>query len=662
MIAEMDQVLVVGRRSGTKEVLASLQNLGVVQLDNVQMEEAQTDLKPLKLTGDDLVAKETWDRLLARSSSLLDELGVRADKQARVDVGTDPAKLEAELGSLAEQVQRLVAERADLRDELELSATYLPLLRGLAPLLGPLDDAHYLAGVAFLISEDELVKLQPVLTEEFGPGFALARKSFGKESLTVAAVLRKELARFRAVLGRHGVSELQLPERYSGFGTAKAAHMMEERARTQPTRLAAIDAEMSQVAQQHGARLASLYRVATNNAERYHGMEELAEGRYSFALRGWVPSQERDGVVSALKRQFGDDVVVDTRPADANNDVGVPVKFENAAWVSPFTGLLSLFAPPKYGSFDPSWTLAIFFPLFFGLVVGDIGYGLLFALVAWLLRRHGAAGKELNLGPLGIIIPAGALKPISSVIYWCAAWSIGWGIVFGEGFGNLLERLPAGKPLFYTTLHNELGYGIFQIPIFRVEVFTPLLLLSIGFGVVQVLGGWLIRAIYGVRHGDKKHAFEGIGMFSGLAGTVIFAYAFLNDGLSTPVLVIVAALLAVFLVCAVLAKMPLMAIELISNSGHILSYLRLFAVGLSAALVANLSTSLGFALGGVLPVIGPILGILVAATVHLTAITLTIIGHTLQPLRLQYVEFFTKFGFYDESGRLYKPFKLLGGK
>lgn len=662
MIAEMDQVLVVGRRSGTKEVMASLQNLGVVQLDNLGLEQAESTLKPLRLTGADLVAKETWDRLAARSASLLDMLGVRPDKQARVDVGADPAKLESELSSLAEQIERLVAERAELRDELELNDTYLPLLRGLAPLLGPLDDAHYLAGVAFLISEDDLAKLQPFLNEEFGTGYALARKPFGKESLTVAAVLRKDLARFRAVLGRHGVSELHLPERYSAFGTAKAAHMMEERARTQPTRLAALGTELEQVAQQHGARLASLHRVALNQAGRYHGMEELAEGRYSFALKGWVPSDERDQMVAALKRQFGDDIVVDTRPADAHNDVGVPVKFENAAWVRPFTGLLSLFAPPKYGSFDPSWTLAIFFPLFFGLVVGDVGFGLLFALVALLLRRHGAAGKELNLGPLGIIIPAGALKPISTVIYWCAGWSIAWGIVFGEGFGNLLERIPAGKPLFYTTLHHEVGYGIFQIPIFRVEVFTPLLLLSIGFGVVQVLGGWVIRAIFGFKQGDKKHAFEGVGMFAGLAGTVLFAYSFLNDALSTPVLVIVGVALAVFLVCAVLARMPLMAIELISNSGHILSYLRLFAVGLSAALVANLSTTLGFALGGVLPVIGPILGILVAAIVHLTAITLTIIGHTLQPLRLQYVEFFTKFGFYDESGRPYKPFKLLGGK
>ena len=60
--------------------------------------------------------------------------------------------------------------------------------------------------------------------------------------------------------------------------------------------------------------------------------------------------------------------------------------------------------------------------------------------------------------------------------------------------------------------------------------------------------------------------------------------------------------------------------------------------------------------------IGPILGIIVALAVHLVALTLTIIGHTLQPLRLQYVEFFTKFGFYEENGRPYRPLRLFGGR
>src|SRR5690606_34644680 len=178
--------------------------------------------------------------------------------------------------------------------------------------------------------------------------------------------------------------------------------------------------------------------------------ENLLEGRYGFALQGWVPADVREHVVRSLEGQFGGEVAVATRRADDHHDVGVPVKLDNPAWVRPFQGLLALFAPPRYGSFDPSWTLAIFFPLYFGVVVGDMGFGLLFALLAALLRRRGQQGKALSLGPLGITIPPGALVPISTVIYWCAAWSVVWGFVFGEFFGNLLERFPGGRPVFYT--------------------------------------------------------------------------------------------------------------------------------------------------------------------------------------------------------------------
>lgn len=662
MIATMDQVVVVGRRSRAKEVLTSLQNLGVVQVDAIDPGGVDDPLRRVRLEGADLAAKEGWDRLVAKSTALISELGIDVEAQQRVEVGADPAAIERDLRQVGEQVDRLVAERGELTDELDLIGTYLPLLRELAPLQGPLDDAKYLRSVAFLIEDGGLEKVAPKVKEALGGGVEFASRPYKAGRLVVAVTLAKRLPELRAALGKEGVSEIVLPDSYAGSGVAKAAHVMEERARVLPQRLETIRSDLGKLAAQQGARLASLDRVARNHQERYARYLDMAEGRYGFALKGWVPSDERDNVVASLSKQFGSDVVLSTREADAHHDRGVPVKFENPAWVRPFTGLLALFAPPKYGSFDPSWTLAVFFPLFFGLVVGDMGFGALFAVIAYLLRKRGEAGKKLDLGPLNIVVPAAALKPISTVIYWCAAWAIVWGFLFGEVFGNFLERFPVGRPVFYTTLHHEPGYGLINVPIFRVEVFTPLLLLSIGFGVLQVLGGWVIRVIYGVKHNDTKHVYEGIGMAAGLLGIVIFSWAFLNGALGGAVQVTVLILMLVFLVCTVLAKMPLMLVELISNSGNILSYLRLFAVGLSAALVANLVTDLGFAVSGTLPVIGPILGIVLGAAVHLTAITLTIIGHTLQPLRLQYVEFFTKFGYYDESGRPYRPFKLLGGK
>ena len=662
MIAPMDQVTIVGRRKVAQEVLISLQSLGLVHIDPLEPGE-ESPLEPLRLKGADREEKEGWDAAVSRSASLLNLLGAAAASPvSRSEVPAGLAEIAAQLETIGSQVDRLVAERGEIADELDVIATFLPLFRELAPNLAQLESSRYLRGCAFAVPADDYEEVATALAEALEGRLLLVPRDQGRQYLVIAATLREDHDPLRTALGRAGLSELILPERYEGQGVAKAVHIMEVRSQTLPRRRVAIEEELRQLAEEQAGRLKAMHQVASNHQSRYQRLEELAEGRYGFALRGWVPVGERARVVDSLQRQFGDDLVVETRAADEHHDRDIPVKLDNPGWVKPFEGLLALFAPPKYGSFDPSWTLALFFPFFFGIVVGDIGFGLMFASVAWLLRRRGAVGKALSLGPINITIPAKVLAPISTVIFWCSAWSVLFGFGFGEFFGNLLERFPAGRPVFYTSLHHPAGHGLIDIPLFRVEVFTPLLLVSLGFGILQVLGGWAIRVIYGFRHHDMKHVYEGVGMFSGLLALVIFATAFLT-GTGGPVVTgLVIAGLAVFVIATVLARIPLMLLEIFSNSGHILSYLRLFAVGLSAALVANLATDLGFAVGGTLPIIGPILGILIGLLVHLIAIALTIIGHTLQPLRLHYVEFFTKFGFYDESGRPYRPFRLLGGK
>jgi len=669
MIARMERLLVVGRRSAAKDVLVNLQSMGVVQLEPLETGEEEA-LRRLKLEGEELRQKESWDYLVSRADALLEVLTLEgAVAGPRVDVGSDPDVLQRELAPIGESVDRLVAERADARDELELTDTYLSVFRQLAPMMAQLEEASYLTGAAFMVPDDGYGELENALEEDLGGAFALAWQRHANERLAVGACLERDVGRLRATFTRLGHSEIALPERYRDLGVAKAAHVMEERSQTLPKRIAAIHDELAELAGQHGRRLASIATVAHNHQARFERLEDMLEGRYGFALQGWVPSDDAERVVGALRKQFSESVLVASRPADERADHGVPVKFDNPGWVRPFQGLLALFQPPRYGSFDPSWTLAVFFPMWFGMQVGDIGYGLFFASIGWWLRRRGAAGKNVDTGPLHIVIPARVLAPLSTVIFWLSAWTVGFGFLYGEFFGNLFERFPPGHPIFYTLSAgggaSEVGShaeGLIHIALLRIEVFAPLLLASTLFGVLQVLGGWIIRAFYSIRHGESGHLYEALGMFTGLVAVVTFATAYQLGSVSSPVVWITLVLLAVFVVFAFLAKNGLMVLELISNGGHILSYLRIFAVGLASAIIANMATDLGWALGGVLPIVGPIIGILIGASVHLLALTLTIISDTLQPLRLHYVEFFTKFGFYDESGRPYRPFRLLGGK
>lgn len=663
MIAQMDQLLVVGRRSITKELLASLQQLGVVQITPLRDEQ----LGQYPLGESDHQAKEAWNAVVARSEGLVATLGLdetlrpRAASKERVPGSL--AEIRDYLDDVGSQTDRLVAERSEISDELEIIGTYLPQFRELAPLLATLEHSRYLASAAFFIPNGEnLLRVQDALKEALPDRHELALKEQGKAYVAVAAVLKADLPELQGVLSRLGVGELRLPERYASEGVAKAVHLMEERSQSLPKRRQHAEDELSQLSRAQAAKLLLIRDTGLNYQARYDALGDLAGGRYSFAMQGWVPSEERARVVATLEKQFGTGVIVESRRADDHHDEAIPVKLENPGWVKPFEGLLSLFAPPKYGYFDPSWTLAVFFPLYFGIVVGDIGFGLIFLALGLWLRARGRAGKPLGLGPIGITLQPGAMPSIGTVIIWCSLWSVVWGFLYGEFFGNFLEHWPANNPIFYAPSHGD--HGIIPIILFRVEEFTPLLLLSLGFGIFQVLFGWVIRAFYGLRHRDMKHFWEGLGMFGGLTAVVVFAYAFLTDSLAGNAFIgfIVIVGFALFILGVVLSRLPLMLVELISNSGAILSYLRLFAVGLSAALVANLATDLGFAIAGIAPVVGPVLGIVVALAVHTLAIALTIIGHTLQPLRLQYVEFFTRFGFYEENGTAYRPFRFLGGK
>jgi V/A-type H+/Na+-transporting ATPase subunit I len=654
VIASMDQLTLVGRKRIAHELLSALQSLGVMHID--PLETSHEALSKFTLSDDQRKQKEGWDVAVSKSQGLIDALGVQTTSVAsRSDVPASHAEVENQLVAIASQVDRLVAERSDYRDELEVIATYLPVFRDVTPASSQLETSRYLQSMAFSVPAEKLEGVTQSLNDTLEGRVEVSARPRGKEMLMTAVVLKKDKDLLKSVLSRAGLAELVLPDRYKELGTAKAVHTMEERSQVLPKRLQAINDELSKLASQHGGKLQAIHQVAVNNQARFDKMLDMAQSRYGLALRGWVPSAERGKVVDSLKKQFAEDVLFESREADEHHDAEVPVKLDNPGWIQPFEGLLSLFAPPKYGNFDPTWALAVFFPFFFGLIVGDIGLGLMFAAIGWWMRRLGAQGKTLNVEMLGLNIKPGALKTVSTVIYWCSAWSVFFGILFGEFFGNFLEHLG----VFYVRGEHQ---GLIPILIPRVIVFTPILLMSLAFGILQVLGGWLIRVIYGFKHHDMKHVWEGIGMIAGLAGLIVFATGYQTGRVTPLVTTILFIGLAVFLLGMIMSRIPLMLIELPSNGGAILSYLRIFAVGLSSALVANLATDLGFAVGKSLPVIGPILGVVVGLAVHLIVIALTLIGHALQPLRLNYVEFFTKFGFYDESGRPYSPFRLLGGK
>ena len=195
---------------------------------------------------------------------------------------------------------------------------------------------------------------------------------------------------------------------------------------------------------------------------------------------------------------------------------------------------------------------------------------------------------------------------------------------------------------------------------------TLLIVGAIGFGIIQVLHGFVLKAHLSRRQGEKRHFWEAAGYFGGVLALVLFGYAFMTRSyplwLQTPIF----AGAALFVAGMLRARTPLMIAELPTQGGHILSYIRLYAVGLASAILADLATDIGFGffqmwgIAGV--VVGVLVGLVVGLLIHAILLVLLTVSHVLQPIRLIWVEFFTKFDFYTLSGRPYRPFKLQGDK
>jgi V/A-type H+-transporting ATPase subunit I len=210
-------------------------------------------------------------------------------------------------------------------------------------------------------------------------------------------------------------------------------------------------------------------------------------------------------------------------------------------------------------------------------------------------------------------------------------------------FGNLLEHYLGWHPLFN-----------------RVELTTAFLGLVIALGVTQVMIGYVLHLVQAVRHGHTIGVIESLAMMAGVAGLIAvlgamgnqFPQAFLRPGI-----ILLAVFLVLFLVGVVLSRSALMwLLEAISGMGNVLSYARLFGVGLAAAVLANVANELGGSLGPVF------VGILLGVVIQLIFFLFTLPGHIIQPARLNWVEFLTKFKYHDETGNSYRPFQKTGGE
>ena len=314
----------------------------------------------------------------------------------------------------------------------------------------------------------------------------------------------------------------------------------------------------------------------------------------------------------------------------------VPVLLQNNRFASPFESIIGSYGYPRYGSFDPTFIVAIFYSLIFGMIMQDVGYGLLLTLGCPLLIR------KMN--------PKKSTKQLLQAFTICGVSTIVFGVLFGGYFGDLPHQLAVN---FFGADADALNH--LALLFNPVENNTGFLILTLAVGGIHMVVGMLIRAYMLAKRGDLFAAIFDVGSWIVLfAGLLLLLF-------SPSVGKIVALCGAAMLVLTqgrhsknIFGKIfggIYSLYNIIGYMSDLLSYSRIFALGLSGAIIGQVMNILGTLSGG--GFFGFIILIVIFLVGHGLNLALSMISCYVHTARLQYIEFFGKF--YEEGGRPFAP-------
>nr|MDD6335734.1 V-type ATP synthase subunit I [bacterium] len=358
---------------------------------------------------------------------------------------------------------------------------------------------------------------------------------------------------------------------------------------------------------------------------------ELAYTQSTCFLMGWVPTQQTDAVREAVLAACPDAAIDFRAPLE---DEQPPTLEQNNALVTPAEMVTDMFAAPRYNEMDPNPHVLPFFVAFFGMMVSDAGYGLLMAIGAYafvrLMRKTGPSRK------LPMLLCIGGVATM--------VWGIAFGGVFCVDVPPLLFR-PLDEPLY-------------------------MLGLCYGLGILHIFYGMALKAYQSIRQGRWWDALFDQGFWYGILIGIglLFVPATAAIGKWVAIISVAGVLITGGRYNKGLGKITGGLSSLYGITGYIsdiLSYSRLFAMGLATGVVGMVINLLGGMLMGpinwaspvgiIVGLLGWVFGIAVLIGGHAFNLVINALGAFIHSARLQYIEFFGRF--YEGGGRLFKPLR-----
>ncbi len=409
--------------------------------------------------------------------------------------------------------------------------------------------------------------------------------------------------------------------------------------------LASLDEEEKSLAndirelEQYVVSLQRLYDYYDLELKKYEAQEQCQCTSSCFVLEAWLPHYAEEKIEKAL-RDTGSVVAYEFYdPVDGDY---VPTLVKSNALVEPYESVTNMYSPPAYTEKEPNFAVAIFFFIYFGMMMSDAAYGLILAIGATVLLCL-KKPKRGEMSLVKIILMGG----ISTFI---------WGVVFGGWFAI---TLPEDSFLIKLRWFNPLDEPL------------KMMILSVGLGFFQILISMGINAYNLIKQGKIIPAIGEVGgWYAIFVGIALIAVNLLFVDTAIPALNIAAyCLLGLgylgLTAAAAYGKKGFLRFfgglgKLYNITGYlsdVLSYTRLFGLGLSTGVVGMVANELGMLIIDLVPYVGYVIAAVVLVFMHSFNIAINTLGAYVHNCRLQFIEFFGRF--YAGEGHLFVP---LGAK
>jgi V/A-type H+-transporting ATPase subunit I len=655
--AHMQKVAVVGTKEERPAVVSTLYDMGVLHIEplskaasSVLKQEAEVGVNKevteelLRIRGLEAALPATNVTERRRFSSLAEVIQVARS----INVDADVSKLKEHQERLASQLEELNGRIALVQD-LQFVKEDLSIL--------DLEAAVSFFGIVPASNYGILYENLP------SADAAVAYSSGTSDPVKVIIMVpRANLDKFGSILQKADVRLTRVPA-LKGTAPQVLARLEEERKAKQAD-LADTDSKLLAISRQHYTTISQVGEQLAIEARQLEVLNNFGFTDSAFAVEGWVPERRLESLKESVARKSS--ATVFEIGADAHDEA--PTLLENPKRLKFFESFIRFYSIPLSHELDPSLIFAIAFPIFFGLMLGDVGYAIVILLISiWIIRRVNHLERKTLMPKAlrsfaGRILQPAQFKKLAKAMLIGSFAGIVMGFIVNSYFG-----FPVNQYLFdYLNANSHTSLpadGAFLNPISTLGL--KLLLLYSGYiGLFMVSLGLVIGMLNAYWAEAKKHMIGKFGWLCTAWGIALTGLALLHHGslgklvnpISNPLIFLIIAGIGL----VIYGEGGQAIIELPSIVSNIISFTRLLGILLASFVLAYLIDTQVVGVGGGTGLIYggvayAILGIVLFVMVHVFNVILGILEPGIQGARLLYVETFSKF--LHGGGKPFAPFK-----